>query len=134
MPCRGAFCFPEKEHALTSKLYVGNLDYRTTSGDLTQLFAGAGQVLSVHVIEDRDTGQSKGFAFVEMASDAEAVKAIGLYNGHVMNERAMSVGEARERGAVAQRGNGGRGNMPDNRPQFRQVKHKSRGGANRRRF
>jgi RNA recognition motif-containing protein len=134
MPCRGAFCFAGKELALTSKLYVGNLDYRTTSGDLTQLFAGAGQVLSAHVIEDRDTGQSKGFAFVEMASDAEALKAIGLYNGHMLNERAMSVGEARERGAAPQHGNGGRGNALDNRHQFRLVKHKSRGGANRRRF
>jgi cold-inducible RNA-binding protein len=119
---------------MTNKLYIGNLDFRTTSGDLTELFTGAGQVLSVHVIEDRDTGRSKGFAFIEMASDAEALKAITLYNGHLLNERAMSVGEAHERGAAPRRSNGGRGDRPDNRPQFRQVKHKSRGGANRRRF
>jgi cold-inducible RNA-binding protein len=119
---------------MTNKLYIGNLDFRTTSGDLTELFAGAGQVLSVHLIEDRDTGRSKGFAFIEMASDAEALKAINLYNGHLLNERALSVGEARERGADLRRGNGGHGDKSDRRPQFRQVKHKSRGGANRRRF
>lgn len=119
---------------MTNKLYIGNLDFRTTSGDLTELFAGAGQVLSVHVIEDRDTGRSKGFAFVEMASDAEALKAITLYNGHQLNERAMTVGEARERGTEIRQGNGKRGVKFDGRPQFRQVKHKSRGGANRRRF
>jgi RNA recognition motif-containing protein len=119
---------------LNNKLYVGNLDFRTTSSDLIELFSGAGQVLSVHVIEDRDTGRSKGFAFVEMTSDAEALKAITLYDGHMLNERTMAVSEARERGSAPRNGNGGRGDRPDGRPQFRMVKHKSRGGANRRRF
>lgn len=119
---------------MTNKLYVGNLDILTTSGDLSELFTGAGQVVSAHVIEDRETGRSRGFAFVEMTNDAEANKAITLYNGHVLNERAMFVGEAHEKGATPRNGNGGRGDKTDGRPQFRLVKHKSRGGANRRRF
>lgn len=119
---------------MTNKLYVGNLDFRTTSGDLSGLFATVGQVVSVRLIEDRDTGQSKGFAFVEMGSQEEALKAISLFTGHVLNDRAMAVGEARERDAAPRQRSAPRDDRSNNRAQFRQVKHKSRGGANKRRF
>ncbi len=69
---------------MANRLYVGNLDVQVTSDDLAQLFAGAGQVLSAQMIVDRGTGRSKGFAFVEMASEVEARRAITLYNGHLL--------------------------------------------------
>jgi RNA recognition motif-containing protein len=64
-----------------SKLYVGNLSYSTGEGDLQTLFAQAGSVKSVSLITDRDTGRSKGFAFIEMTTQAEAEKAISMFNG-----------------------------------------------------
>ena len=88
------------------RLYIGNLDYQTTSEDLNQLFAGAGQVVSAQVISDRATGRSRGFGFVEMADDESAQKAITLYNGHVLSGRAILVSEARER---VERGGGAPG-------------------------
>ncbi len=69
---------------MANKLYVGNLDVQVTSDDLAQLFSGAGHVLSAQMIVDRGTGHSKGFAFVEMANEAEARQAITLYNGHLL--------------------------------------------------
>jgi RNA recognition motif-containing protein len=82
---------------MSKKLYVGNLAYRTTGQDLQQLFAGAGTVQSASVIEDRDTGQSKGFAFVEMSTDEEAASAIQQFNGKEIGGRALRVNEARPR-------------------------------------
>lgn len=79
------------------KLYVGNLSYATTEDDLRTLFAKAGQVASVALIKDRGTGDSKGFAFVEMNTRAEAQKAIGLFNGFNMEERQLRVSLARPR-------------------------------------
>ncbi len=117
-----------------SKLYVGNLDSQTTSQDLADLFAGAGEVRRAQVITDRETRQSKGFAFVDMGTDAEALRAISLYNGHVLQDRSLVVNEARpreERGVAP--GISGRPNMA-NRPKFREVKHKVRGGRKARRF
>ncbi len=111
-----------------NKLYVGNLDFQTTSGDLSDLFAGAGRVVSAQIITDRATQRSKGFAFVEMADEAGALKAISLYNGHVLNERAILVGEARPREAQARGGNFSQGGSANGRPRFREVKHKARGG------
>ncbi len=119
---------------MSSKLYVGNLDFQTTSEDLRDLFAGAGQVVSAQLITDRDTRRSKGFAFVEMASDADALKAISLYNGHILNDRAMNVSEARPREPRPRGGQFGRSMNANPRAQFREIKHKSRGGANKRRF
>lgn len=120
---------------MSSKLYVGNLDFQTTSEDLRDLFAGAGQVVSAQLITDRDTRRSKGFAFVEMASDADALKAISLYNGHLLNHRSMVVSAARPRADnLLNRGNFGRGANGKAQPRFREIKHKSRGGANKRRF
>ena len=79
------------------KLYVGNLSYTTTEDDLRALFAQAGTVKSVALIKDRDTGRSKGFAFVEMETQAEAQKAISLFHGSELHERALTVNLARPR-------------------------------------
>jgi RNA recognition motif-containing protein len=79
------------------KLYVGNLPYTTSEDDLRALFAQAGTVASVALIKDRDTGKSKGFAFVEMATQAEAQKAITMFNAFKMEERTLVVNLARPR-------------------------------------
>lgn len=91
------------------KLYVGNLSYDMTEPDLTQLFSQHGQVASVQIIMDRDTGRSKGFAFVEMASDQDAQNAIQALNGTMSNGRALNVNEARPKPA----GGGGGGGRRD---------------------
>ena len=88
------------------KLYVGNLSFQTTSQDLQELFAQAGTVESASVIEDRNTGQSKGFAFVEMSTDEEAAAAIDQFNGKEFGGRNLTVNEARPRES---RGGGGGG-------------------------
>ena len=79
------------------KLYVGNLSYSTTEEDLRALFAQAGAVASVALIKDRDTGKSKGFAFVEMATQAEAQKAITMFNAFKLENRTLVVNLARPR-------------------------------------
>lgn len=89
------------------KLYCGNLAYTTTSADLDQLFGEFGTVKSADVIMDRDTGRSKGFAFVEMNSDQEAQAAIDGINGKEHNGRTLTVNEARPR--EERGGGGGRG-------------------------
>ncbi|HEX7407667.1 MAG TPA: RNA-binding protein [Candidatus Binatia bacterium] len=91
------------------KLYVGNLGFDVTSKDLEELFAGAGQCESVAVITDRATGQSRGFGFVEMASNADAQKAIQQFDGQEFKGRALKVNEAREREGGGGRGPGGGG-------------------------
>jgi RNA recognition motif-containing protein len=90
---------------METKLYVGNLSYTTSEEDLQTLFAQAGTVKSVALIKDRDTGRSKGFAFVEMETQAEAQNAITVLNGTQWQERALTVNMARPR---EERG-GGRG-------------------------
>lgn len=77
------------------KLYVGNLAYSVTSDQLGQLFAQAGSVVSATVITDRQSGRSKGFGFVEMASEEEAKKAIEMFNGKDLEGRDLVVNEAR---------------------------------------
>ena len=79
------------------KLYVGNLSYTTTEADLKTLFAKAGQVASVALIKDRDTGNSKGFAFVEMSTQVEAEKAISMFNGFNLDNRELKVNLAKPR-------------------------------------
>jgi RNA recognition motif-containing protein len=79
------------------KLYVGNMGYDVSSSDLEQLFTPHGSVQSAEVINDRDTGRSKGFGFVEMGSDQEAQAAISALNGKDHNGRALTVNEAKPR-------------------------------------
>jgi RNA recognition motif-containing protein len=88
------------------KLYVGNLTYGVTDGDLQTMFAAHGTVQSAQIIMDRDTGRSKGFGFVEMGSDQEAQAAIAAMNGKEVEGRALTVNEARPK---AEGGGGGRG-------------------------
>jgi len=90
------------------KLYVGSLAYTATEDDLSKLFAQAGEVQSVSVIRDRDTGRSKGFAFVEMSTQAEAEKAISLLNGFSFHDRPLTVNLARPREDRARNRGGGR--------------------------
>jgi cold-inducible RNA-binding protein len=77
------------------KLYVGNLPFSTDEAELQGLFASAGAVDTVSVVRDRDTGRARGFAFVEMASDADAQQAINQLNNHQLGGRALTVNEAR---------------------------------------
>jgi RNA recognition motif-containing protein len=79
---------------LSKKLYVGNLSFQTTEDDLKGLFAQAGEVESVRIITDRDTGRSRGFGFVEMGDD-NAEKAVAQFNGTELKGRALTVNEAR---------------------------------------
>ncbi len=79
------------------KLYVGNLSYSTTEDDLKTLFTKAGQVVSVALITDRDTGNSKGFGFVEMSTQVEAEQAISMLNGFNLNDRELKVNLAKPR-------------------------------------
>jgi cold-inducible RNA-binding protein len=88
---------------MATKLYVGNLSFRTTSEDLREAFATVGTVESATVIEDRDTGRSRGFGFVEMATPEEAAAAIEQFNGKDFGGRNLTVNEAKPR---ADRGGG----------------------------
>ena len=81
---------------MSKRIFVGNLSYQTTESDLTTLFEQAGEVESASIITDRDSGRSKGFAFVEMGNEA-ADKAITQFNGAELNGRALTVNEARPR-------------------------------------
>jgi RNA recognition motif-containing protein len=89
------------------KLYCGNLSYNVANSDLDQIFGEFGTVQSAEVIMDRDTGRSKGFAFVEMQNDQEAQAAIAGVNGREHDGRTLTVNEARPR--EARSGGGGRG-------------------------
>ena len=89
-------------------LFVGNLSFQTTEGDLRNMFATFGQVSRVHIATDRETGQARGFAFVEMANDAEATKAMTDLNGKEVNGRALRVNEATPRPERGAPGAGGR--------------------------
>ncbi|MBP7692831.1 MAG: RNA-binding protein [Anaerolineales bacterium] len=90
------------------KLYVGNLDYGTTEEDLRTLFAQAGNVTSVALIKDRDSGRSKGFAFVTLGTQAEAQKAISMFNAYSMSNRQLTVNIAKPREERGGSGGGGR--------------------------
>jgi len=107
---------------MQTKLYVGNLSYTTSEDQLRDLFAQAGAVTSVALIKDRETGRSKGFAFIEMGSQTEAEKAIQMFNGYSLDDRALKVNAARppeERsfggGGYGNKRGGGGGYGRDNR-------------------
>ena len=94
-------------------IFVGNLDFHATEESLRSLFERYGAVNSARIMTDRETGRSRGFAFVEMANEAEADQAINALNGYTMDGRALNVNEARPKpersfGAGASRGGGGR--------------------------
>lgn len=97
---------------MSRKLYVGNLPYQTTETDLEELFGGIGDVASVNVMRDRDTGRARGFAFVEMATDEGAAEAIRTLNDRPYGGRTLSVNEARpmtpRSGGFDRRSGGGR--------------------------
>ncbi len=111
-------------------IYVGNLSRETTEDELRQAFEAFGQVTSVNIIKDRYSGDSRGFAFVEMAAKAEAQNAINELNGTQLGERTLSVNEARPRGDSSSRGGGfgGRGGG------FGGSYGRGGGGGKRRRF
>jgi RNA recognition motif-containing protein len=94
---------------MSTKLYVGNLAFQTTSQELQELFAAAGTVESASVVEDRDTGRSRGFAFVEMSTKEEAAAAIDQFNGKEVGGRPLKVNEAKPRENRSGGGGGGRG-------------------------
>jgi cold-inducible RNA-binding protein len=98
---------------MSMKLYVGNLAFQTSSEDLHQLFSQAGTVESASIIEDRDTGRSRGFGFVEMSTKEEGAAAIQQFNGQDLGGRALNVNEAKPRedrgGGGGNRNGGGRG-------------------------
>jgi len=112
----------KRKEFVKMKLYVGNLSYTTTEEDLRTLFAQAGTVSTVELIKDRFTGDSKGFAFVEMSSQSEGENAIRMFNGYSLDNREIKVNVARPReerspggfgerrgGGYGGRGQGGRG-------------------------
>lgn len=138
---------------MENKLYVGNLSYATTEDELKTLFSNAGTVTSVAVIKDRETGRSKGFAFVEMSSQAEAEKVINQYNGYTMGDRDLRISIARpkeegrrgdfggggqRRGGFGQRGGGGGGGagggFGGNQGGPRDRNRNSRGGSGTQRY
>jgi RNA recognition motif-containing protein len=95
---------------MAKKIFVGNLSFQTTETDLNNMFGAIGQVESVQIITDRDTGRSKGFGFVQMADDAAAEKAIAQLNGQEIGGRKVTVNEAKpmEKRDSRERGGGGR--------------------------
>jgi len=120
------------------KLYVGNLAFTLTEDDLKEAFSEAGEVESVKLITDRDTGRSKGFAFVEMKTDQEAETAIEKFNGQQLAGRPLTVNEARpmerrERGGGGGYGGGERGGYGGGRGGYGEGGGRE-GGRRQRRF
>lgn len=100
-----------------TNVFVGNMSFQTTEGELRALFAQFGEVSAVHVVTDRETGRGRGFGFVEMANSEEAAKAIAELNGKELNGRALKVNEARPR--PDRGGGGGRGRRGPSRDDYR---------------
>ncbi len=103
---------------MSKKLYVGNLPYSATEAGLRELFTPLGEVLSVSIITDRDSGRSKGFGFVEMATDEAAQQAISQINGKSLDDRAITVAEARPQRERSSFGGGSRGSFGGGRGGF----------------
>ncbi len=123
---------------MSTKLYIGNLAFQTTSQELQELFAQAGTVESASVVEDRMTGRSRGFAFVEMSTKEEATAAIDQFNGKELGGRALKVNEAKPRenragggGSRGFGGNRGGGGYGGNRNGGGGGRGNSYGGGNR---
>jgi RNA recognition motif-containing protein len=94
-------------------LFVGNLDYATTEGELTSLLSAAGQIVDVFLPTDRATGRPRGFAFVEFSKEEEAAEAIRMFNGYDLNGRQLNINPAEDR---PQRSGGSRGFRPSDGP------------------
>jgi RNA recognition motif-containing protein len=94
---------------MPKKIYVGNISFKTTDSDLSAMFGEVGQVESVQIITDRETGRSKGFGFIQMTDDAAADKAIERFNGKEVDGRALTVNEARPMERKDSGPRGGRG-------------------------
>ena len=94
---------------MSTRLYVGNLNFRTTGDELREVFSQAGEVENATVVEDRDTGRSRGFGFVEMATAEGAAAAIEQFNGKELGGRNLTVNEARPREDRGGHGGGGGG-------------------------
>jgi len=106
---------------MSTRLYVGNLNFRTTSDELREVFSQAGEVENATVVEDRDTGRSRGFGFVEMATAEGAAAAIEQFNGREFGGRNLTVNEARpraERGGYGGGGGGGGGGGREREPRW----------------
>jgi RNA recognition motif-containing protein len=101
---------------MSTKLYVGNLSFNTTEQSLTELFGAVGTVNSASIIEDRETGRSRGFGFVEMSSQAEGEQAIATLDGKEIDGRNLKVNEAKPRDNNG--GGGGRGGYGGNKRGF----------------
>ncbi len=94
---------------MNNKLYVGNLPFSVTEAELTKMFSGVGQVSRTTIVTDRETGRPRGFAFVEMASDADAAAAVKGLDGQALGGRQMQVNIARPREERSGGGGGGYG-------------------------
>lgn len=114
---------------MEAKIYVGNLSYQTTEQGLRELFMQAGSVTSVALIKEPGTQRSKGFAFVEMGSQAEVQKAITMFNGYTLDERQLAVSVARPR--EERGGGGGAGGF---RQQNNRTGGNNRNSTNKRRY
>jgi cold-inducible RNA-binding protein len=99
---------PKPQPIMATRLFVGNLTYNSTDNDLQDYFSQAGTVVSVDIMQDRATGRSRGFAFVEMATQAEADKAVQMFHEKDFQGRTLTVNEARPREERAGGGGGGR--------------------------
>ncbi len=116
---------------MSKKIYVGNMSYDTTESTLRELFAAHGEVISVSVVTDRDTGRPRGFAFVEMATDAGANAAITALDGRTVDGRTLKVNEARPPAARNEErsyGGSGRGGFGANRDRGNRARGNDRGG------
>jgi cold-inducible RNA-binding protein len=112
---------------MVKKLYVGNLSYGTTEAQIRELFAQAGEISEINLITDRETGRPKGFGFVEMATEEGSKEAIKRFNGYLLDERTLTVNEARPREDRGGSGGGGGGGFRD-----RQGGGGGRGGSSSR--
>jgi RNA recognition motif-containing protein len=116
---------PEDQGKMEVKLFIGNLSFSTNEDELRTLLTQAGTVTSAELIKDRATGESKGFAFVVMSSQADAAKATQMFNGYTLDDRQIKVGPAKAREES------GRGDYRNGHGSGRPIAHKSRGGARR---
>jgi cold-inducible RNA-binding protein len=101
---------------MAKKLYVGNMSFKTNESAIRELFAQVGEITEVNLITDRDTGRSKGFGFVEMETEEAAQEAIKRFNGYSLDDRSLTVNEARPR---EERSGGGGGGGGGNRGGYR---------------